>query len=303
MLLRHRRAAARACRRADGCRSSAACSARRPRRARRRASRWDRTAPRGAPATARRTPSARCRPTAAMTLRTCSSAIASVGRGLLGRQPPRPAMAARIEPERVPEARERTMTAVLDALEVLPHRRRSPRRIAGQVGDLIPVRVARADEDHRVVRGAAAERAGARIPDAVLVGDELRIALLLCRDRRSGGRRSPSASPGSRSRRDETRGRRSRRHRATADRRRPRARAPSSRLRRAAPRPCRRPRPSRRRRSRRRGRSARPARRGPAAPATISDLTKSRRFTAQNVFRNAISARLSASLKPGSSVK
>ena len=63
---------------------------------------------------------------------------------------------------------------------VIPARRRQKPRIAGEVGDVIPVAVVRQYRDHRVVRGAAAERAGARIPDAVLFRNELRIARLPC---------------------------------------------------------------------------------------------------------------------------
>ena len=100
------------------------------------------------------------------------------GLGLFGRQPPRPPVAARVDAERLPEPLEGAVPAVLDALEILPHRRRSPRGIARQIGELIPVRVARIHENHRVVRRAAAERAGARIPDAVLIRNEFRIPRL-----------------------------------------------------------------------------------------------------------------------------
>src|SRR4029078_8571585 len=86
--------------------------------------------------------------------------------------PPRP---PRVPARRLPEAFGRPVALVLDPLEVLPHLSGAPRRIAGEVGDLIPVRVAGTDQNHRVVRGAAAEGACARIPDAVLLGDKLGI--------------------------------------------------------------------------------------------------------------------------------
>ena len=102
------------------------------------------------------------------------------------------------------------MPAVLDSLEVGTHVIRAPGRIAGDVGDLIPVGVVRVDEDHRVVRRAPAERAGARVQDAVHLalverGAELLVLLLarivlvmpdeeipsqrfvLCRERVKGG--------------------------------------------------------------------------------------------------------------------
>ncbi len=75
------------------------------------------------------------------------------------------------------------MTAVLEPFEIGPHLRRGPARVAGELGDVVPVGVVRIDENHRVVRGAPAERARARIVDAVdarpaMVLDELRIAPL-----------------------------------------------------------------------------------------------------------------------------
>ena len=51
--------------------------------------------------------------------------------------------------------------------------------IAGQRRDVVPIGVVRRIEDHRVVRRAAAERAGARIVDALRL--QLRIAGLACR--------------------------------------------------------------------------------------------------------------------------
>ena len=93
-------------------------------------------------------------------------------------------MPRRVETEPAPEALPGPVSALLEPLEVRPHVLRAPRGVAGQVGELIPVGVMRIDEDHRVVRGAAAKGAGARIPDrvdrlAVVVLDELAIAALL----------------------------------------------------------------------------------------------------------------------------
>ncbi len=59
------------------------------------------------------------------------------------------------------------MMAVFHALEVAAHVVGRPRAVAGQVGDVVPVGVVRRDGDHRVVRRASTERAGARIENAV----------------------------------------------------------------------------------------------------------------------------------------
>src|SRR6187431_2645899 len=88
-------------------------------------------------------------------------------------------MTADIDAQILPEAPGRSMPAALDAAEVVPHCGRPPRWIAGEIGQLVPVGVVRRRKDHGVVRGTPAKRAGARIPDAVLAGDELRIAGLL----------------------------------------------------------------------------------------------------------------------------
>ena len=67
--------------------------------------------------------------------------------------------------------------AALHALPVLPHVLRVPRRVVGPLGDLVPVAVVRHDRDHRVVRGAAAERAGARIENPLALDVLLFVAL------------------------------------------------------------------------------------------------------------------------------
>ncbi len=57
---------------------------------------------------------------------------------------------------------------VLDATEVrVAHVRRRPRRVLGEVRDVVPVAGVRVDRDHRVVRRAAAERARARVEHAL----------------------------------------------------------------------------------------------------------------------------------------
>src|SRR5262249_49799073 len=91
------------------------------------------------------------------------------------------------------EPREKTLagpvTTVLEAFEVLTHPIGPPRRIAGDIGELVPIVVVRIREDQRVVRRAATEGSRARIPDAldwlvVVRGlDVLRILLLLVRIR------------------------------------------------------------------------------------------------------------------------
>jgi hypothetical protein len=86
---------------------------------------------------------------------------------------------ARIDPKQVCEPSERIVPAVFDPLKVAPHRLGAPRGVAGEIGDVVPVLVAGRDQDQRVVGRAAAERPRARIPHAILGGDEVRIAPLL----------------------------------------------------------------------------------------------------------------------------
>ena len=102
-----------------------------------------------------------------------------VRRRLFRRQPAGIAVAARVEAEPAPEPLERTMAAILDPFEVRAHVVGAPRRVAGQIGELIPVGVGRIDEDHRVVGGAAAKRAGARVPHTLLGRHVIRILLFL----------------------------------------------------------------------------------------------------------------------------
>ena len=65
------------------------------------------------------------------------------------------------------EARDAAVAALLQPLEVVAHGLGVPGLVAGQLGDAVPVAVVGVDEDHGVVRGAPAQRAGARVEDAV----------------------------------------------------------------------------------------------------------------------------------------
>ncbi len=76
-------------------------------------------------------------------------------------------MAGAIDAEPREEPLQRPVSAALEALEVAMHALGRPGGIAGQRRDRIPVRLVRIDQDHRIVRGAAAERAGARVEDAI----------------------------------------------------------------------------------------------------------------------------------------
>ncbi len=74
------------------------------------------------------------------------------------------------------------------------------RLVAGQLGDEVPVGVVRQHEDHRVVRRAAPQRAGARVEHA-LARLVLPVAGPGGTRRRSGARESSSCSAGARTRR------------------------------------------------------------------------------------------------------
>ena len=63
-----------------------------------------------------------------------------------------------------------TVLGALDAIEVLAHPPGAPAVIARDLGDVVPVALVRIHRDHGVVRGAAAERRGARIEDARRAG-------------------------------------------------------------------------------------------------------------------------------------
>ena len=89
------------------------------------------------------------------------------GHRFLGMKPALPSMPAGILSEMALQLLVRPVRALLDALEIGPHVFCAPRRIAGQVRDLIPVGIVRVHQNHRAVGGASAEDAGARVEDAV----------------------------------------------------------------------------------------------------------------------------------------
>src|SRR5947207_1868792 len=60
------------------------------------------------------------------------------------------------------------VVAALDTPEIRVHRLGAPARVASQVGDVLPVRIMRADGDQCIVRRAAAQGARSRVPDAEL---------------------------------------------------------------------------------------------------------------------------------------
>ena len=88
---------------------------------------------------------------------------------------------ARAQPsvESVSGLRPHPVLASLQALPVAPHVVGVPRLVVGAAGDVVPVDVVRDDGDHGVVRGAAAERAGARIEHAAVLLAVLLVALLV----------------------------------------------------------------------------------------------------------------------------
>ncbi len=101
------------------------------------------------------------------------------GDGGFGVQPAVPAMPGRIHAEMAQRPVDRPVVAVLQLFEIAAHRVGAPGGVAGALGDVVPVGVVRIDGDHRVMGGAAAQRAGARVEDAVPLCHEFRVALLL----------------------------------------------------------------------------------------------------------------------------
>ena len=75
-------------------------------------------------------------------------------------QPAPPTVAAAVKAERAQRPRQRPVLAILQALGVAAHALGAPRRIARGGRDRVPVRIVRQHEDHRVVRRAAAECRG-----------------------------------------------------------------------------------------------------------------------------------------------
>src|SRR5688572_16158348 len=76
-------------------------------------------------------------------------------------------MSARVVTRTARRALVRPMFAALETLEVRTHVLGTPGCVAGQVRKLIPVGIVRVDQNQRVVRGAAPERARPRIEDTV----------------------------------------------------------------------------------------------------------------------------------------
>ena len=68
--------------------------------------------------------------------------------------------------EKGDQTRDRPVAAVLDALEIPPHRCGTPRRVACELGDRVPVRVRRRHQDQGVHGRAAAEGRGPGIEAA-----------------------------------------------------------------------------------------------------------------------------------------
>ena len=108
----------------------------------------------------------------------------------LGGEPAAPAMPGRVPTDQPvePSEQEYSVTAAFEPTKVLLHVGRSPRSVAGQLPDVVPVGIVRAHDDHCVVPGTAAQSAGAWIEHAI---DHLAVPapavapvlLLLCRRR------------------------------------------------------------------------------------------------------------------------
>ena len=90
-----------------------------------------------------------------------------LGDGDFGVEPTAKTVTRRIDPDCGLRALQRPVLAVLQLLEIGPHAVGAPGGIAGQVRNVVPIVVVRIDNDHGVVCGAAAKATGARIPDAV----------------------------------------------------------------------------------------------------------------------------------------
>src|SRR3954453_632354 len=80
-----------------------------------------------------------------------------------GVEPAGPAMPGGIDPKPVEQSPDWSVLAVFHPLPIPAHIRRAPGRVARQARDPVPIAVMRRDKDHRIVAGAAAERASPRI--------------------------------------------------------------------------------------------------------------------------------------------
>jgi hypothetical protein len=99
---------------------------------------------------------------------------------LLGGEPATKAMTGGVDAKELVEpAIERLMLAILQALEVLTHVLGFPGRIPGEPSDVVPIGVVGIDEDHGIVGGTASQGAGAGIENAIMLGAEVHITVLL----------------------------------------------------------------------------------------------------------------------------
>src|SRR6266852_6909204 len=78
-----------------------------------------------------------------------------------------PTMPGRVESDLRQPAVERAVMAVFHSLEVSPHAFAPPARIAGKLGDVVPIRVVGTNQDHGIVSGASTQCTGARIQHAI----------------------------------------------------------------------------------------------------------------------------------------
>src|SRR5215467_4507984 len=98
--------------------------------------------------------------------------------GLLSMEPALPAVARGIDADLGEQAIRPPVVTVLELLEVAAHAPGAPGGVPGEALDVLPVGVVGIDHDHGVVGGAAAQRARARIEDAVDAGAVPVVAIL-----------------------------------------------------------------------------------------------------------------------------
>src|SRR5260370_31652251 len=78
-------------------------------------------------------------------------------------QPAAKAMPRGIDADERENSPQRPVAAVFERAGVTAHAPRTPGGIPGEIADVVPVRIVRQHEDHRVVRAASAQGRGARI--------------------------------------------------------------------------------------------------------------------------------------------
>src|SRR5215831_5016948 len=98
--------------------------------------------------------------------------------GFLGMEPALPAVARGIDADLGEQAIWPPVVTVLELLEVAAHGPGAPGGVPGKALDVLPVGVVGIDQDHGVVGGAAAQRARARIEDAIDAGAVPIVAVL-----------------------------------------------------------------------------------------------------------------------------